>query len=529
MPDKKTKHHSLPAAPGRWTAPALLLAALVLAQAAFKYYIYLDSGNLLPFVGEAAARLTTAWQWRLEPSFGVHPSWLPLPFWLTGASIFIFRDPPLAAALLNSALGLGALWLLGRITLLVFRGNVYICLAALAGAALNLEHILQTMYASSDPVFWCAVLAGVYYALRWWGSGAPRDLYAAAAGLGLSCLARYEGWLFCAVFVGACLYKRRAWGAALAFLPAAAWLGFQAYRFGNPLHFLEIASAVNFDHPSDFPNWQNLGVMARFFFWDPPYVGWGVLLASGGALHKPLRGPYLVFAGLPLLAFAAASFLLSTPAIRYHLVVFQLLLLPLWAGVFFLLIRGRGPALRLACLGVLMALSIFLALDQWRLYKQLPHFDGDGRAVAALVKNLASADWFGEGAFLAEAPDELPSDELRLRSNFITVWAAAALPHRTFFDRDLNYRRAIARGRYLDKTANRSALDLPPDWLREWLANRDVRVVIAQNAAGLKAMTAMGGWERSGQLGPYRIYTPAGDRLGAAVRAYTAGPALPRP
>lgn len=520
---KTHKNHRLQAVLA-WPAPALFFAALLLIQAAFKYYIFLDCGGLLPFSGESAARMTTAWQWTRDISFGVHPSWLPLPFWLTGIGFLVVRDLALATALLNGLLGLAALWLLARTTLLVFRGNIYVCMAALAAAALNLEHILQTMYASSDPVFWCAVMAGVYYTMRWWESDRQLDLYAAAAGFGLSSLARYEGWLFCAVFFFACLYKKRKWSAALTFLPAAAWLGYQAFSFGNPLHFLEVGSVTNFDHPSGFPNWQNLKVMATFFFSDPPYVGWGVLLVSGAAFHRPLRGPYLAFAGLPLLVFAAASFMFSTPAIRYHLVAFQLLLCPLWGYAFFLLISARKAPVQLAYLCGLVVFTSVLSWQQWRFLRQDTYFEKDGRAVTALIQGLAAANWFGDGAFLAEVPDNLPSPELSLRSNFIMAWAAAALPHRTFFDRDLNYRRAAARGRFLDKSSNPSALDLPDDWLREWLQSRGVRLVIAQNKSGLDAMDAMDNWERSGSMGPYRIYTRQGDRLGAAVRAGAARP-----
>ncbi len=498
-------------------AAAFFFVAAALFQLLLRYRVYLDCGGVLPFLGEAGARMSLAWQWRLDPSLVVHPSWLPLPFWLTGFFLFLPGDPHAWVLLLDTLLSLATLWFLARITLLLFPGNPWASAAAVAAAAFNPEHLMQTMSASSDTVFWPAVTAGTYYCLRWLGSARRAHLYAAAAAFGASSLARYEGWLFCAVFTAAAVIKGRRYRAALCLLPAAGWLAHQTLSFGDPLHFLRESDAANFDHPLAFPNLQNLLIFARFFLLDPPFIAAGALLLPPSAVHGPLRACYAAFAAVPFAVFLAASVLFSAPAVRYHLVIFQILLAPAWGYAFSLLLRDRGPAMKAALTAGLLALLALLSRREWNYFRSSEAFDRDGRAVAALLKDI-SRDLTGEGRILAEVPDGLPSDQLRLRANFIPAWAASALPAIMYFDRNLAYRRAAYSGRYLDRKDNPSRMDMPPLRLAEWLDNAKVRLVIAQNPQGLGNMGGQGDWEKACAIGPYSLFARRGDALGASVR-----------
>ncbi len=173
----------------------------------------------------------------LDPS---GTSWLPLPFWLYGAPMWLLGDSLLTARAVAGLLGVGSavlVWLSGRVLGLSERAAL---LGALAAALLPYGAWLSAATVPEAPsaallLFGVVSLAQPETRLRAWGGAA----------LGAACFCRYEAWAPALAFGLICgvqaLRQRRPelWLAALlALLPMGLWVLHGFVRHGSALFFV---------------------------------------------------------------------------------------------------------------------------------------------------------------------------------------------------------------------------------------------------------------------------------------------------
>ncbi len=168
-------------------------------------------------------------------------SWLPLPFWISGAFLRVF-GPELEVA---RVAGLVCGVLAALLVLLSGRWAGLSDRAALAGAliACALPWFVW-LGASTTP----EALAGALMLLGVCSSSSPKltSRLLGAVALGLACWARYEAWPLAVVFAAFCALDalrqrspRLAVCALLALVPACIWLAHGALHHGDALFFVQ--------------------------------------------------------------------------------------------------------------------------------------------------------------------------------------------------------------------------------------------------------------------------------------------------
>ncbi len=173
---------------------------------------------------------------RLDPS---GTSWLPFPFWVEGLTMMATERSlgvARAVALVLGAAAVGAPYLAMRA---VGMDRIGAFAASVVGAALPYSAWLG---AATVPEGWAGALtAAALLALpasraRPWG----------AAALLVASLSRYEAWAACAVFAFFCVRRPTKGGARgrevgcalLAVAGPLAWMAWNAYAHGSPVHFV---------------------------------------------------------------------------------------------------------------------------------------------------------------------------------------------------------------------------------------------------------------------------------------------------
>jgi hypothetical protein len=193
---------------------------------------------------------------KLDPS---GTSWLPFPFWVNGLAMLAFgRSLAVARAV---AFVLGALSVVPPYLAMRAVG----CGRATAFAGVAIAAVIPWsawLGVATVPESMCAglIAAGAIAA------GAERAWVLAAVGLLAAALSRYEAWPVCAVFAVVCFVGGRRRGlvpAAIALAGPGAWIAWNAYAHGDPLHFvarvaayrraLGAASAPLVDKLTEFP------------------------------------------------------------------------------------------------------------------------------------------------------------------------------------------------------------------------------------------------------------------------------------
>jgi hypothetical protein len=176
---------------------------------------------------------------KLDPS---GTSWLPFPFWVTGAAMMALGR--------SIAVARGVAILLGALSVApvyaALRGAGVTRAASVAGVAIAMTMPWSAWLAAAavPEGFAGALVATGAIALSPRG---PRVLGAAA--LFAASLSRYEAWPVCAVFAVACAYeavfrasgserRRLAFAAALAALGPLSWMAWNAHAHGSATHFL---------------------------------------------------------------------------------------------------------------------------------------------------------------------------------------------------------------------------------------------------------------------------------------------------
>jgi hypothetical protein len=233
-------------APGR--ASDLLLAFCVLATIGAAAALWFHSNGYLLWYGDAEAHLNVARRmvdtrtpgWRQ-----IGTAWLPLPHWLM---LPFVRYDSLWRNGLAGTIPSAACFVIAGTFLFAAARRLFASAAAGATAALVFALNPNALYlqstAMTEPLFFCALLAMLYFLIVYRDTASPVALGAGATALLAATLTRYEAWFlipFAAAVVAALARKRRvaaaAAFAAIATLGPLYWLGHNFWHFGDALEF----------------------------------------------------------------------------------------------------------------------------------------------------------------------------------------------------------------------------------------------------------------------------------------------------
>lgn len=242
------------------------------------------------------ARVTIAARFAASPALDPSgTSWLPLPFWLYGAPMWLFGDSLTTARGVAFALGVASallVWLSARLLGLDERAAL---LGALGAALLPYGAWLSVASVPEAP---CAALILLGAASLSRSEGKWRVL--GGLSLGAACLCRYEAWAAALAFGLLCgwqgLRERRrdsTLAAAAALTPMALWLLHGVARHGDALFFVRRVSSYReaLGHePAGVLHglWQTPYALVRF---EPELTA-----VAAVALVLSLRGAQLPFA-----------------------------------------------------------------------------------------------------------------------------------------------------------------------------------------------------------------------------------------
>ena len=495
----------------KWMSAIICL--LFILRLGIQADLFLDAQGQLILDHDSAERAFFSWRWLQSPQFAVSPSWLPLPFWLMGISIGLIGDVVFAPPVINSIFGLISLWLCFLISRIISPPSSWAPPIALALAAFQAEHLLESMAPSSDPIYWCLLLAGCLFALHAWKEDNNRLYCAASIAFGLACWARYEGWLFCLIFAAVSLRKRR-WAGTVGLVFPTIWMGYQQWHFGHAFQFL-FATTVPVDHPSGFPNWGFLRAFSILLLKRFPFIALGAVVIGRKDFSNPHQRLFALFALGPLTVHIFLSTFLSIPITTSHIPAYYLLLCPLWA---FVLTSLASDYKKWFTLLITAGLAVLLVSNASRhsmvLHQRMRH--AESFQLARQLREWSRSHFETGHSILVELPDELPNRELWLRNRYPAIWKTWALPYRLHFGAHPHYMRGNFGAPFLRKKNNPSLFDLPQAILKTWIQENKVRIVITQRQRGRKVMDF---WPVKKVIGPYSIHIRAGDSLAEVIRS----------
>jgi Dolichyl-phosphate-mannose-protein mannosyltransferase len=276
-----------------------LVSAVVMAAAAAYFF---RSGSTL-YAGDAEAHLNIARRIIDSRTPGwsqIGTTWLPLPHLLM---IPLVRNDWMWRTGLAGAVVSGAATSLASAFFFASMQRIYLSTAASAAAAaiflLNPNMLYLGSVPMTEPVFFAACFALLYFTIRFretqgWGAliGAGIAAFAGA-------LTRYEAWFlmpFAAAYIllsGRSRSKR--WAAAIVFCAIAGaapalWLAHNRWYFGDPLYFYRGPySALAIQGTSNYPGRGDWRVAAQYFFAAGKLIaGWPALLAGSAGIIAAL-------------------------------------------------------------------------------------------------------------------------------------------------------------------------------------------------------------------------------------------------
>lgn len=196
---------------------------------------------------------------KLDPS---GTSWLPLPFWITGAAMKVFGLAPSVAVTVGVLLGVVSVWLVHAAAMRITKDERSAFWGAAVAAVLPWSARLGASALPELPAAACSLYAiSTVLPLSGTERGPGGEGTAATEGrariigavlLLLATLSRYEPWFLAAGFAACCLWDAsRARGARGANVLAAtiavagpiAWSAWNAHAHGSPLHYLDRVAA----------------------------------------------------------------------------------------------------------------------------------------------------------------------------------------------------------------------------------------------------------------------------------------------
>jgi hypothetical protein len=273
-----------------------LVSAAVLAGSIAYFY---RSGSLL-YSGDAEAHLDIARRILDSRTPGwsqVGTTWLPLPHLLM---IPLVRNDWLWTTGLGGAIAAGLA--MSAATAFLFASVERIFRKTTAAGAAAAVFLLNpnTLYLGSapmtEPVFFAALFALLYFTVRFGDTRGWGALTGAAIAAFAGALTRYEGWFllpFAAGYIfltgGTRRWLKAAWFSVVAGAGPALWLAHNRWYFGDPLYFYRGPySALAIQGKASYPGHGDWQAAAQYFF------AAGKLVAGSPALWMGAAGLLLV-------------------------------------------------------------------------------------------------------------------------------------------------------------------------------------------------------------------------------------------
>lgn len=233
-------------------------------------------------------------------------SWLPFPFWITGAAMLLLGNSLAVARGVGVAFGVVAMWLVYGAARRVLAERRLALIAALVACALPASVLYGAAY-TPDLIGAAAMTLVVALAT----TERPSFVLAGAVTLGAT-LTRYEAWLLvpCVVVLAAVavragsLTRVKFLGVvALSVAGPLSWLAYNQSAFGDALHFLSVVSNYKLELQGSEPFARLIEIPRAISFAEPELLGlfaiaaW--LLRKTSAL-TPHRSAFWIFAFLGL-------------------------------------------------------------------------------------------------------------------------------------------------------------------------------------------------------------------------------------
>lgn len=341
---------------------AVLLVGLVLAVAArvsIYFYLYV-SGYFYGLPWDTFSRTDLSWQWAQRPYFSPADGyWVPLQFWIVGVTYIISRpfignsSNILVPVAVNNLFFVGSL----VVTFLAARrmGGLAAALLALSFAVLFPADVFVSYSALAEPIYiFCILSVGLvlFNSFSHARTGQPRydGIWLGIISL-VASAAHFIGWLL-SLFVTTCLlaltvlslsrkqFEQTALnvlGVALCIFFPILWLTNNWLEWGDPLHFVRIAS----EYQSGYVG--GIGIRQRFLMpleilWQifPALVVLGVLSAVLVIRKERRSAVYLAPAAFLFAMLWGATVLAFTNPYQEprYMVVFGWALIPYVAALF---------------------------------------------------------------------------------------------------------------------------------------------------------------------------------------------------
>jgi hypothetical protein len=432
MPGSRNLKSSLRFSGAASTVLCFLVSAAVMATAVAYFF---RSGSTL-YAGDAEAHLDIARRIIDSRTPGwsqIGTTWLPLPHLLM---IPLVRNDWMWRTGLAGAIVSGVSTSVAAAFFFASVQRLYLSVAA-AGAAVAVFLLNpNTLYLGSvpmtEPVFFAACFALLYFTVRF----RETQEWSALMGAGLAAVAasltRYEAWFlmpFAAAYILVCGRGRRPlrrWAAAILFCAMAGaapalWLAHNRWYFGDPLYFYRGPySALAIQGTSNYPGRGDWRTAAQYFFAAGKLVaGWPALLTGGAgvivALFQRAFWP-LIFLTLPPIFYIWSVHSSATP----------IFVPTLWPHTFY---NTRYTLVLLPLIAVGCAALVQMAPSKFR------------SAAAIAIAAIALSPFLIYPFFIQSAQHSVVWQEAEVNSRARRLWISeaaaylrnAAGPNETFF------------------------------------------------------------------------------------------------
>jgi Dolichyl-phosphate-mannose-protein mannosyltransferase len=311
MPASKSSKTSRRSSGGIPATLCFLAAAAVMAAA----IVWFQRTGATLYYGDAEAHLDIARRIVDSRTPGwsqVGTTWLPLPHLLMIPLVrndWMWRTGLAGAITSGVCMATAAAFLFAAVRRLfgggLFGGNTEATVAA-AVFLFNPNTLYLGAIPMTEPVFFAALFALLYFTVRFRETRGWGTLMGAALAAFAGTLTRYEAWFllpFVAIYLWANARERR-WVAAIVFCLISGagpllWLAHNRWYYGDPLYFYRGPySALALQGRSDYPGRGNWRVAAHYFFAAGQAVaGWPALIigAAGILIALGRRAVWPVF------------------------------------------------------------------------------------------------------------------------------------------------------------------------------------------------------------------------------------------
>ncbi|MGI0015707.1 MAG: glycosyltransferase family 39 protein, partial [Nitrososphaera sp.] len=238
---------------GHW----IVMFAVLILGVSISSYLYSTDRYSLVYFGDSASHLLGARKivdW-MDPGLQqVGTVWLPLPHFLLLP--FALIDPMFTSGLAGTAVSLPSLAITVAILYRMVKTHLgeaagYISFVAAMLYATNPNILYLGVTAMTEAPFMLFFVASAYYFQKWSADHLrAKNLVLCSIFVILATLCRYEGWILAAFLVPFVIFTsfkgnldskskkvERILLSAISLLGIAAWIGYNAYQYGDPLEF----------------------------------------------------------------------------------------------------------------------------------------------------------------------------------------------------------------------------------------------------------------------------------------------------